>query len=246
MLEEVMFDFDRTFTQVTAINGTLMLVTDSNTVIIYDEEAYRGIQITLKFIVNRGIEFEVEPKGDEMIHRVFIDPTCSHVLISMNNGDNYYFNTHNTKQPKIVPKMRVCLILKQICNNLKGIIVESVGWNKELGDKDSTGTILIGSDSCLYEAKLQIKEGCKHFKVVYDFKDNEFLVSVGSITGIEVEKFPQTKNNNMTHYLVMVATSFRLYEFIGGPNFEELFESYKGANILTYKELPYTSKPILK
>ena len=43
MLEEVVFDFDRTFIQGAAVNGTLMLVTDSNTVVIqYDDESYCG------------------------------------------------------------------------------------------------------------------------------------------------------------------------------------------------------------
>jgi hypothetical protein len=80
----------------------------------------------------------------------------------------------------------------------------------------------------------------KHFKSIYDFKDNELLISAGKITGIEIEYFPQTKGNNMAHFLIMVTTPFRLFEFIGGPNYEELFENYKKENILTGKELPYT------
>jgi hypothetical protein len=43
MLEEVMFDFDRIFVQAAAVESSIMLVTDSNTVIIYDDESYRGM-----------------------------------------------------------------------------------------------------------------------------------------------------------------------------------------------------------
>ena len=104
---------------------------------------------------------------------------------------------------------------------------------------------MIGSDSCLFETKINVKDisgdklNVRHFKAVYDFKDNEMLISAGKITGIEIEYFPQTKSNMIAHFLVMVTTPFRLFEFIGGPNFEELFDNYKSANILIGKELPY-------
>lgn len=49
-------------------------------------------------------------------HRMFADPHGRHTLLSMRSGDNFYWIT-GWKKAKILPK-------------LKGLIVESVAWNK--------------------------------------------------------------------------------------------------------------------
>lgn len=68
------------------------------------------VQLTLCFLLNYT-EFVINAKADEKIHKAFIDPTGSHVIISMTNGDNYYTNTQANKNPKLMPKLKVNLLL---------------------------------------------------------------------------------------------------------------------------------------
>lgn len=77
---------------------------------------------------------------------------------------------------------------------------------------------------------------------LFDFRDRiDTLVSTGPITGIEVEIYPKKDKNAQAVYLIIVITQFRIFQFIGGPSFQELFDTYKNGGILSYKELPYTS-----
>ncbi len=178
------------------------------------------------------LEYELDQSGELNIYKIFVDPTGTHVLITMRNGDNHYVNTNTNKNPKLQPK-------------LKNIIIESVGWDKFNNRRETTGTILIGTqDSCIYEARFDMsKEACRNFKQLFDLREKlDVLVQPGPITGLEVELFPKIKGSAdmMNHFYVMVATPFRYFEFVGGPTFEELFYSYKNASGLVYKELPFT------
>lgn len=69
-----------------------------------------------------------------------------------------------------------------------------------------------------------------------------FDLKTGPITGLHFEYFPRTRSNPDDHFLVIATSPFRYYEFIGGPTFERLFDSYHTKNILTYKELPINNK----
>ena len=224
VIEEIPFEFTKVFTQVRATKENLLLVTDQNTCIYVDDdfERYR------EFKILKGDDDE----DHEKIYKCFIDPSGSHVLVSMNNGDNYYFNTQNNKNPKLVKGMNM--------------IIESIGWEVDTCSKDETGTILLGTtDSKIYECTLEndLKDPIKDsLKLVFDFNDCDMLVSTGPITGIEIETFPKTKNSFDT-YLVMVATRLRMFEFVGGPTLQEVFHPYRQSfDLLKYKELPANAK----
>ncbi|KAF0974468.1 hypothetical protein FDP41_006500 [Naegleria fowleri] len=222
LVEQIEFEFSKTFIQVCASKGNLLLVTDQNTCIYVDDdfERYR------EFKINVGDDDE----DHERIHKCFIDPSGYHVLVSMTNGDNYYFNTQNNKNPKIP------------VSKLKNMIIESVGWDSETCNRDQTGPILIGtSDSKIYECSLEndLKEPVKSpLKLLFDFNDCDMLVSTGPITGIEIVYFPKLKNS-FNCYLILIATRLRLFEFVGGPTLQDVFTPYKQSyDLLRYKELP--------
>lgn len=181
-----------------------------------------------------GPEFDVDPKGDEEINRAFVDPTGCHVLISMTNGDNYYLNTQNNKNPKVQPR-------------LKGLMIESVAWNVVGGTKDATESVLLGTnDSCIYEVRLEDgKEPVRHLKLLFDFRDRtDVLVQPGPITGLRMECFPRERGSKeqSTTYLVIASTPFSLFQFIGGPSLEDMFETYRKKNLLVFQELPFSAK----
>lgn len=87
--------------------------------------------------------FDVDIKGDVKIHKIFVDPTGNHLIVSATNGYNFYTNTVNNRNPKVIARM-------------PSMVIDSIGWDTQSITKDSTGLVLIGtSDSCIYEARFE-------------------------------------------------------------------------------------------
>ena len=74
------------------------------------------------------IEIELPFKEDK-VHKVFIDPTSNHVIITTVAGDCYYL--HSSK-PKAI-------VLKSISSKYH---IESVAWNRLEGNMNNTGVSL--------------------------------------------------------------------------------------------------------
>jgi hypothetical protein len=53
-------------------------------------------------------------KTNSNIHKTFVDPSGTRLLISMNNGDNYYINTGNMKKPKKLKQMTVRIMIHYV------------------------------------------------------------------------------------------------------------------------------------
>jgi len=161
-------------------------------------------------------EIPISKGSDDQIHKLFLDPSGNHLIISMSNEDNYYIFL-KWQKPKMLSKMR-------------GILIESVAWNKN-GDATSTKEILIGSSKGkIYEAQIDSNEKVFIERLVSNSaKDQNFkhLYTLGDhpspITGLRFEAFPTESSK----YFVMAATPTRIYQFIGGPNFETLFQRYE-------------------
>ncbi|EDR15746.1 uncharacterized protein LACBIDRAFT_228107 [Laccaria bicolor S238N-H82] len=176
------------------------------------------------------IKVQIPRKPTEMtIHKLFMDPSGRHIIITSQQGENWYlFRTW--KKPR----------------QLKGfkMVIESVAWNKSalLSSSHSTSTkeILIGGrNGVVYEAVLDAEEDF--------FKSQErYLQSVYSlpekhpITGI---KFDYSPPSDPKHALVLVTTLTRIYQFFGvvdrkseegGRVFSALFAQYRE----TILELP--------
>ncbi|CAG8549918.1 24581_t:CDS:10 [Cetraspora pellucida] len=137
------------------------------------------------------------------IYKVFFDPTGRHLLITTEQGENFYI-FEKWKKAKVLSKF-------------KGIIIESVGWNKTVGTSDtSTKKILIGSrNGIIYEAEIESTDeyfkrggGEKYIKQVYSLNDNQ------PITGLRVEEFPAI----LRKYFILATTPTRIYQFIGHAN----------------------------
>jgi hypothetical protein len=169
------------------------------------------------------IKVQIPRKPTEMtIHKLFMDPSGRHIIITSQQGENWYlFRTW--KKPR----------------QLKGfkMVIESVAWNKSalLSSSPSTSTkeILIGArNGVVYEAVLDAKE---------DFLKSQerYLQSVFSlperhpITGI---KFDYSPPSDPKHALVLVTTPTRIYQFFGvvdrkseegGRVFSTLFAQYR-------------------
>ncbi|XP_006454639.1 hypothetical protein AGABI2DRAFT_176125 [Agaricus bisporus var. bisporus H97] len=170
------------------------------------------------------IKIPINRKPTEMtLHKLFVDPSGRHVIITSMQGENWYLY-RNWKKPRMLKGFKM--------------VIESVAWNKAalLSSTHSTSTkeILIGArNGTIYEAVLDAEEDL--------FKSQErYLQSVFSlperhpITGIKFDYFNPVDGRKA---LVVVTTTTRIYQFVGsvdkksevGKVFSQLFATYREA-----------------
>eukprot|EP01116_Phalansterium_solitarium_P021883 TRINITY_DN700_c0_g2_i4.p1 TRINITY_DN700_c0_g2~~TRINITY_DN700_c0_g2_i4.p1 ORF type:complete len:1144 (-),score=456.35 TRINITY_DN700_c0_g2_i4:184-3615(-) len=190
-------------------------------------------------------DIEISRRPDERIHKLFLDPSGTHLLISMDNDESYYVN-RAWKKAKPVPK-------------LKSSTVDAVAWQPggvAAAEPGCTRDILLGtSRGRIFETGLDVSErafaegaaalllggagasggpggGRKEWpcKALYTLPDGRPVV------GLRYERFAST-DNQPRKYFVMAATASRLYQFIGGPTFEALFAYYE-INPISFQDMP--------
>eukprot|EP00163_Fabomonas_tropica_P023207 TRINITY_DN40509_c0_g1_i1.p1 TRINITY_DN40509_c0_g1~~TRINITY_DN40509_c0_g1_i1.p1 ORF type:complete len:911 (+),score=256.88 TRINITY_DN40509_c0_g1_i1:23-2734(+) len=195
---------------------------------VIDLEISRVLRINKAAGETQIDEIELPRRDNDAIHRIFIDPTGHHVIITLASADNWYLHSSVRKARNL--------------SKMKGVLIESVAWDKRNTSETSTREILIGSRTgVIFEAVIDGRE--KYFKTVYDL--NESM----PISGLHFEVFPQTQSTEQTKFFVMATTPTRYYEFVGGPTFEAVFSNYTvnpGFNELPgeldYSELHFFSK----
>ncbi|CAG8471874.1 10031_t:CDS:10 [Dentiscutata erythropus] len=208
-LDRVQFQPPSSIVKMSVSNEVLVMALESNHILRIDLQQAHNVE-----------DIEMQRKSGEVkIYKIFFDPTGRHLLITTEQGENFY----------IFEKWKKAKVLSRF----KGIIIESVGWNKTVGTSDiSTKKILIGSrNGLIYEAEIEstdeyFKRGEKYFKQVYSSTDNQ------PITGLRVEEFPVIPRK----YFILATTPTRIYQFIGQANpsadidggsmFEGLFSKY--------------------
>lgn len=146
-------------------------------------------------------------------------------------GDNFYLNAAQ-ERPVSLSKM-------------KGVVVTSVAWNQANRSAQSSGVLLLGSDSgLLYELSLENAKDA-HFKKLYDlsaFDRDQIDDGSRAVSGLHVEPFPQQLGSSgkqeVKKFFVMAATPTRHYQFVGGPTFEMLFKTPPYNLNPPFKEMP--------
>uniref|UniRef100_A0A8C7M0D3 VPS18 core subunit of CORVET and HOPS complexes n=1 Tax=Oncorhynchus mykiss TaxID=8022 RepID=A0A8C7M0D3_ONCMY len=90
---------------------------------------------------DRPNQVELGRKEDSRVHKLFLDPTGSHLVISLSTSECLYLN-RNTQKVRSLSRWR-------------GHLIESVGWNKLLRTETNTGPILVGtSQGIIFEAEI--------------------------------------------------------------------------------------------
>jgi tetratricopeptide (TPR) repeat protein len=123
----------------------------------------------------------------------------------MLNGENFYLSS-SSKKPKSLAK-------------LKGIVVESVGWDMQNTSEGTTRDVLIGSSSGLI-FEFSVDGTKERLRQVYNLNENT------PVTGVKWERFPSASAAADPKFFVMATTAMRYYQFIGGPTFEACFAAY--------------------
>ncbi|KAK4489030.1 hypothetical protein RD792_004822 [Penstemon davidsonii] len=166
------------------------------------------------------IDLSAGRPGEQSIHKVFVDPGGKHCIATVVGGgtsDTFYTHAKWAK-PRILSK-------------LKGLVVNSVAWNKQLITEASTREFIIGTDNGqLHEVAVDEKD--KREKYI------NFLFELSELpeafTGLQMETAIM---NNGTRYYVMAVTPTRLYSFTGIGSLESVFASY-AERAVRFMELP--------
>ncbi len=211
---------DYTFTHVAISNQKLFFVSE--------DFSLNGFQL-IGDQWKRILDYDFD-EHSEKVSKIFCDPTGTHLFVQLVEGSTYYFQIPKIKSGKELAK-------------LKGIGIESMAWDP----KNSNENIhcLIGTkDSSIYEIKIE-NGVMKVFKMLYDFKTKSRMIDqMGPIQGINIEYFP--KRTDLM--LILISTPIFCFEFIGGPEWEDVFRAYQGSDrefmnnsLLQFIELPYTN-----
>ncbi|XP_033893676.2 vacuolar protein sorting-associated protein 18 homolog [Acipenser ruthenus] len=174
-------------------------------------------------------QIELGRKDDAKVHKLFLDPTGSHLLISLNTNECLYLN-RNTQKVRSLSRW-------------KGHLIESIGWNKFLGTETNTWPILVGtSQGQIYEAEISTSEGSlfstnpdQYFRLVYTLDEDG---KSAPVCCLEIERGVDSK------FFIIATTRKRLFQFVGKvpegaeqQGFSSIF-SQNADNFPSFQEFP--------
>ncbi|XP_065571293.1 vacuolar protein sorting-associated protein 18 homolog isoform X2 [Artemia franciscana] len=157
--------------------------------------------------------------SSSIVHRVFLDPTGQHILVSLSPRDTADSPAELLYMKNGVPNEK--LSKPRLVSRAKGQLITAVGWNPNHSSDESTGPILLGTkNGLLFETELKSDEGFfqsgieQYFKQIFDVGKGQPT----RITGIE---FHQCNRSDGIGYFIFVTTMTRFYQFIGSVNSED-------------------------
>ncbi|KZT75150.1 hypothetical protein DAEQUDRAFT_659721 [Daedalea quercina L-15889] len=206
-----------------AVSSDLLTMGLSNNVIVQIELS-RSEQVVKIQIPRKPTEFT--------IHKLFLDPSGRHLVITSLQGENWYLY-RGWKKPRQLKTWK--------------IVVESIAWSKAalLSSSHSLSTreMLVGTKTgAVYEAVLDAEEDFfksqeRYLQAVYSLSERQ------PVTGLKFDFFPSS-DPRKAH--IIITTPTRIYQFVGMPDrrsddggrvFLGLFASYKDS-APTISELP--------
>jgi len=127
---------------------------------------------------------EIPTRSRERVHKVFIDPTGNHVVVSIAVEGAHSGGSGSGQAGKALYVHRGSTKLRQL--KIKGELVECVGWNKYRGTDANTAAILIGTNGgSIYECGgIDARDTTTSFNLVH---------TIGKglrVCGVEFEEFP--------------------------------------------------------
>ncbi|KPP69938.1 vacuolar protein sorting-associated protein 18-like [Scleropages formosus] len=145
-------------------------------------------------------QIELGRKDQSSVYKLFLDPTGSHVVISLSTSECLYLN-RNTQKVRSLSRW-------------KGHLIESVGWNKLLGTETNTGPILVGTtQGLIFEAEISASEGSlfntnpdQYFRQVHLLEEDG---DTAPVCCLEMERGLESK------CFIIATTRKRLFQFVG-------------------------------
>ncbi|KAG9152184.1 hypothetical protein Leryth_016372 [Lithospermum erythrorhizon] len=166
------------------------------------------------------IDLSVGRAGESSVHRVFVDPGGSHCIatvVGSSGADTFYIHAKWVK-----PRM---------LSRLKGIVVNTVAWNRQSITEASTREVILGTENGqIHELAVDEKDKKeKYVKLLYELQELK-----EALTGLQMET---ASVNGAMRYYIMAVTSRRLCTFTGTGSLESVFSSYVDRAV-HFMELP--------
>lgn len=166
------------------------------------------------------IDLSVGRTGEQSIHRVFVDPGGSHCIATVvgNGGADTYYTHAKWSKPRVLSK-------------LKGLVVNTVAWNRQQITEASTREVILGTDNGqLHEIAVDEKDKReKYMKFLFELAELP-----EAFMGLQMET---ASTSNGTRYYVMAVTPTRMYSFTGIGSLDTVFTSYL-ERAVHFMELP--------
>lgn len=215
-------------------NRTLVVATDRGTIRRWkfgDGEMKRRVE-----------EIGIPRPGDRdpIVHRIFIDPTGSHVVFSTKDAFAYYLHANSV----------ACRPIVGLSGTGEAERLESLAWDRGSLTPTKTGPVLIGSNKGnLFQVCLgpMIISPSKRFEAKLTFR----LDTDAPVRAVRLERFPDGKRYETGagrgKLFMMCATSrpTRVYEFVGGYDVRDLFSVYKSGEKRTEATETMVERPRL-
>jgi hypothetical protein len=246
----------------------ILRVATSNNVIVIATNVCSVLRWNLADGSKEPEEIEISSKQEDSIEHIFIDPTGNHVIISLKNFENYYLNSRAQRPKKIskLTGLIECIAFDRqhatetstktfLAGTSNGMIYEM--------SLDNTGK----EKTCVsvYQLEQPVPITSIYFESLSGGGPGSSGVSFntdspsggGGISGWSASAASaisgaghavlggqnNTANNGAggdARLFVMCATSSptRMYHFIGGPSFSQLFADYVQSGTTSFTELP--------
>ncbi|ELU41557.1 DigA protein [Rhizoctonia solani AG-1 IA] len=214
---------------------TNLVVSNNILIICFNNNNLHRIDMAMQDYIG---ELSLGKKPQEAtVHKMFLDPSGKHLLITTAQGDNYYLY-EGWKKSKQLGRLKM--------------VIEAVAWNDEKlfpysgassQSGPSTHEILLGGrNGTIYEALISpaeefFKSPDRYVQAVYTLPDKQ------SVCGIKFERL----KDDPSRAVVVIATASRLYQLVGPVGgkadtdgsrvFETLFASYNRDTPAKYMEL---------
>lgn len=150
------------------------------------------------------------PASRGAIHKVFIDHTGHHIIVSMVDGENYY--VHNSAKKLFFLK------------NMNNEVVNTVLWDTIDGTPNFTKNILLGTTSGrIFETALE--RSTKSFKFI---KRTEVT---NEIVHLHCELLSNAPGVPRRMCIMATTVKGQAFQFIGGPDYAAIFEKYAESRV---------------
>ncbi|KAL5973000.1 Vacuolar protein sorting-associated protein 18 like protein [Asimina triloba] len=151
------------------------------------------------------LDLSAGQKGDQPVHRVFVDPGGSHCIFTVlgSGGPETFYAHAKWVKPRVLSR-------------LKGLIVNAVAWNRQQITEASTREVILGTENGqLYEMVVDEKDKKeKYLKLLF-----ELMELPEAFMGLQMEI---VSISNVSRYFVMAVTPTRLYSYTGTGSLEEV------------------------
>ncbi|KAL4204894.1 hypothetical protein AMTRI_Chr01g112010 [Amborella trichopoda] len=155
------------------------------------------------------LDLSVSKTGDQPVHRVFVDPSGWHCLATVltSGGAETFYMHAKWQKPRIL-------------NKLKGLVVNTVAWNRQQINEATTGETILGTaNGQLHEIFMEERDKKeKYIRLLFELSERQ-----EAFMGLQMET---TSLSSGTRYYVMAVTPTRLFQFMGIGSLDVVFAAY--------------------